>query len=103
VNRALDNKKRVCSVGSSVMRGIESSVSSNDRLNPSSGWTDRFMFPHYDFRIANSLITNFHAPESTLLMMTAAFAGYDFLMAAYEEAMKKKYKFMAYGDAMLIL
>jgi S-adenosylmethionine:tRNA ribosyltransferase-isomerase len=61
------------------------------------------MFPHYDFRIANSLITNFHAPESTLLMMTAAFAGYDFLMAAYEEAMKKKYKFMAYGDAMLIL
>jgi S-adenosylmethionine:tRNA ribosyltransferase-isomerase len=103
VNRALDNKKRVCSVGSSVMRGIESSVSSNDRLNPSSGWTDRFMFPHYDFRIANSLITNFHAPESTLLMMTAAFAGYDFLMAAYEEAMKNKYKFMAYGDAMLIL
>jgi S-adenosylmethionine:tRNA ribosyltransferase-isomerase len=103
VNRALDNKKRVCAVGSSVMRGIESSVSSNDRLNPSSGWTDRFMFPHYDFRIANSLITNFHAPESTLLMMTAAFAGYDFLMAAYEEAMKKKYKFMAYGDAMLIL
>ncbi|MFN5884573.1 MAG: tRNA preQ1(34) S-adenosylmethionine ribosyltransferase-isomerase QueA [Bacteroidota bacterium] len=103
VNRALDNKKRVCAVGSSVMRGIESSVSSNDRLNPSSGWTDRFMFPHYDFRIANSLITNFHAPESTLLMMTAAFAGYDFLMASYEEAMKKKYKFMAYGDAMLIL
>jgi S-adenosylmethionine:tRNA ribosyltransferase-isomerase len=103
VNRALDNKRRVCAVGSSVMRGIESSVSSNDRLNPSSGWTDRFMFPHYDFRIANSLVTNFHAPESTLLMMTAAFAGYDFLMAAYEEAMKKKYKFMAYGDAMLIL
>lgn len=103
VNRALDDKKRVCAVGSSVMRGIESSVSSNDRLNASSGWTDRFIFPHYDFRIANSMITNFHAPESTLMMMTAGFAGYDFLMQAYEEAMKKKYKFMAYGDAMLIL
>lgn len=103
VNRALDEKKRVCAVGSSVMRGIESSVSSNDRLNASSGWTDRFIFPHYDFRIANSMVTNFHAPESTLMMMTAAFAGYDFLMQAYEEAMKKKYKFMAYGDAMLIL
>lgn len=103
VNRALEEKKRVCAVGSSVMRGIESSVSSNNRLNPSSGWTDRFIFPHYDFRIANAMVTNFHAPESTLLMMTAGFAGYDFLMAAYEEAMKKKYKFMAYGDAMLIL
>ncbi len=103
VNRALDDKKRVCAVGSSVMRGIESSVSSNDRLNASSGWTDRFIFPHYDFRIANSMVTNFHAPESTLMMMTAGFAGYDFLMQAYEEAMKKKYKFMAYGDAMLIL
>lgn len=103
VNTALDEKHRICAVGSSVMRAIESSVSSTDRLNPGTGWTDKFIFPHYDFRVANTMITNFHPPESTLMMMTAAFAGYDFLMQAYEEAVKKKYKFMAYGDAMLIL
>jgi S-adenosylmethionine:tRNA ribosyltransferase-isomerase len=103
VNQGLDNKQKIVAVGSSVMRAIESSVSSTNRLNPSQGWTDKFIFPEYDFRIANTLITNFHPPESTLVMMTAAFAGYDFLMEAYEEAMKKKYRFMAYGDAMLIL
>lgn len=103
VNRALDEKHKICAVGSSVMRAIESSVSSTNRLNTGSGWTDKFLFPHYDFRIANTMITNFHPPESTLLMMSAAFAGYEFLMEAYEEAIKKKYKFMAYGDAMLII
>jgi S-adenosylmethionine:tRNA ribosyltransferase-isomerase len=103
VNRALDEKKRIVAVGSSVMRAIESSVSSTNRLNVSSGWTDKFIFPEYDFRIANCMITNFHTPESTLLMMNAAFAGYDLLMEAYEEAMKKKYRFLTYGDAMLIL
>lgn len=103
VNRALDEKKRIVAVGSSVMRAIESSVSSTNRLNAASGWTDKFIFPHYDFRIANCMISNFHTPESTLLMMSAAFAGYDLLMEAYEEAVKKKYRFLTYGDAMLII
>ncbi len=103
VNNALEHKRRVCAVGTTVMRSIESSVSASRRLNPYSGWTNKFIFPPYDFSIANSMITNFHTPKSTLLMMTAAFAGYDFVMEAYEEAVKEKYKFYSYGDAMLIL
>jgi S-adenosylmethionine:tRNA ribosyltransferase-isomerase len=99
----LEGKKRIVAVGSSVVRGLESSVSSVGRLNSSSGWTDKFIFPHYDFSIPNAMVTNFHMPESTLMMMTAAFAGYDFLVEAYEEAIKKKYRFMTYGDAMLII
>ena len=103
VNNAIDEKRKICAVGSSVIRAIESSVSSTNRLNTGSGWTDKFIAPHYDFRIANTMITNFHPPESTLMMMSGAFAGYELLMEAYEEALKKKYKFLAYGDAMLIL
>lgn len=103
VNEALNGKQRVCAVGSSVVRALESSVSSTFRLNPNSGWTDKFIFPPYDFHIANSFITNFHAPESTLLMMTAAFADFDFAMHCYQEALKEKYRFLCYGDAMLIL
>jgi len=103
VNRALDNKKRIVAVGSSVMRALESSVSSNGRLNSSEGWTDKFIFPPHDFSIANAFITNFHSPASTLLMVSAAFGDFDFVMEAYQEAMKKKYRFMCYGDAMLII
>jgi S-adenosylmethionine:tRNA ribosyltransferase-isomerase len=103
VNQAIDEKRKVVAVGNSVMRAIESSVSSKDRLNPLTLWTDKFLFPPHDFKIANCLITNFHPPESTLLMATAGFAGYDLLMHAYDEAIKKKYKFLAYGDAMLII
>jgi S-adenosylmethionine:tRNA ribosyltransferase-isomerase len=103
VNQAIDEKRKVVAVGNSVMRAIESSVSSKDRLNPLTLWTDKFLFPPHDFKIANCLITNFHPPESTLLMATAGFAGYDLLMQAYDEAIKKKYKFLAYGDAMLII
>ena len=103
INNALDSKRRVCAVGTTVMRSIESSVSASQRLNPFTGWTNKFIFPPYDFSIANAMITNFHTPKSTLLMMTAAFAGYDFVMEAYEEAVKEKYKFYSYGDAMLIL
>lgn len=103
VNRALDEKRKIVAVGSSVMRAIESSVSSTRRLNVTSGWTDKFIFPEYDFRIANCMITNFHTPESTLLMMNAAFAGFDLLQEAYNEAVKKKYRFLTYGDAMLII
>ena len=103
INAALKDKKRICSVGTTVMRSVESSVSSSGTLNEYSGWTNKFIFPPYDFSIANSMITNFHTPKSTLLMMTAAFGGYDFIMKAYEEAVKEKYKFYSYGDAMLIL
>lgn len=103
VNRALDNKKRVCAVGTTSMRAMESSVSANSRLKPTEGWTDKFIFPPYDFKIANCLLTNFHTPESTLMMLAAAFAGYDFMIEAYKLAIKEKYKFFSYGDAMLIL
>ena len=85
------------------MRTVESSVSANQLLNPYEGWTNKFIFPPYDFSIANAMITNFHTPKSTLMMMTAAFAGYDFLMKAYKEAVKEKYRFYSYGDAMLII
>ncbi len=103
VNNALDKKRRVCAVGTTVMRTIESSVSANKRLKPFEGWTNKFIFPEYDFSIANCMITNFHTPKSTLLMMTCAFGGYDFVMKAYKEAVKEKYKFYSYGDAMLII
>ena len=103
INNALIEKKRICAVGTTVMRSIESSVSSSRTLNEYSGWTNKFIFPPYDFSIANCMITNFHTPKSTLLMMTAAFGGYDFIMEAYREAVKEKYKFYSYGDAMLIL
>lgn len=103
INKAIDERRRVCAVGTTVMRSVESSVSANQRLNPYEGWTNKFIFPPYDFSIANSMITNFHTPKSTLMMMVAAFAGYDFVMEAYKEAIKEKYKFYSYGDAMLII
>ncbi|HZW62517.1 MAG TPA: tRNA preQ1(34) S-adenosylmethionine ribosyltransferase-isomerase QueA [Flavobacteriaceae bacterium] len=103
VNRAIKEKKRVCAVGTTTMRAIESSVSSNGTLNEFDGWTNKFIFPPYDFSIANCMITNFHTPKSTLLMMVSAFAGHDFIKKAYEEAVKEKYRFYSYGDAMLIL
>lgn len=103
VNRALDNKKRVCSIGTTSMRALESSVSANGRLKANEAWTDKFIFPPYEFKICNSLVTNFHLPESTLLMQAAAFGGYDLVMEAYKVAIKEKYRFFSYGDAMLIL
>ena len=103
VNKAIDQKRRICAVGTTVMRALESSVSSNKHLNPFDGWTNKFIFPPYEFSIANSMITNFHTPKSTLMMMVAAFAGYDFLMEAYQEAVKEGYKFYSYGDAILII
>ncbi len=103
INNGIANKRRVCAVGTTVMRALESSVSSERTLNEFRGWTNKFIFPPYDFSIANSMITNFHTPKSTLLMMVSAFAGHDFIKEAYEEAVKEKYKFYSYGDAMLIL
>lgn len=103
VNNAKLRKKRVCAVGTTVMRGLESSVSSEQTLNPYEGWTNKFIFPPYDFSIANCMITNFHTPKSTLLMMISAFMGHDLMKKAYKEAVDQGYKFYSYGDAMLIL
>ncbi len=103
VNQCLDDKKRICAVGTTVMRALESSVSANNRLKENSGWTDKFIFPPYDFKICNALISNFHMPESTLLMMTCAFGGYELIREAYDIAIKEKYRFFSYGDAMLIV
>lgn len=103
INNAIAEKRRICAVGTTAMRAIESSVSSSGTLNEYSGWTNKFIFPPYEFSIANSMITNFHTPKSTLLMMVSAFAGHDFMKRAYEEAVKEKYRFYTYGDAMLII
>ncbi len=103
VNTALDDRRRICAVGTTVMRTFESSVSANHRLKPFNGWTNKFVFPPYDFSIANTMITNFHTPMSTLMMMTSAFVGHEFLKHAYAEAIKEKYNFYSYGDAMLII
>ena len=103
VNNAINNKKRVCAVGTTVMRSLEASVSAAEYLKENEGWTDKFIFPPYDFKICSGLITNFHKPMSTLLMMAAAFGGYDFVMEAYETAIKEKYRFLDYGDAMIIV
>lgn len=103
VNKAKANKKRVCAIGTTSMRAIESSVSSHKTLNPYEGWTNKFIFPPYDFSIADCMVTNFHTPKSTLLMMISAFMGHDLMRKAYDEAIKEGYKFYSYGDAMLIL
>ncbi|WP_346862144.1 tRNA preQ1(34) S-adenosylmethionine ribosyltransferase-isomerase QueA [uncultured Draconibacterium sp.] len=103
VNSAKQKKRNVCAVGTTVMRTLESSVSTQGFLKPFEGWTNKFIFPPYDFSVANSMVTNFHLPYSTLLMMVAAFGGYDFVMEAYREALKNEYRFGTYGDAMLII
>ena len=103
VNRAWLDKKKICAVGTTVMRGLESSVSSSGMLNQYEGWTHKFIFPPYDFSIANCMITNFHTPKSTLMMMVSAFASTDFIKHAYKTAIKEKYNFYSYGDAMLII
>jgi S-adenosylmethionine:tRNA ribosyltransferase-isomerase len=103
VNEAIDNKRRICAVGTTVMRSIESSVSAYTRLKPFDGWTNKFIFPPHVFNIANTMISNFHPPKSTFMMSVAAFAGLDFLHEAYQVAIKEKYQFLAYGDAMLII
>jgi len=103
VNAAKDSHRRVCAVGTTVMRAMESSDSANHHLKPFEGWTNKFIFPPYDFSVANAMITNFHTPKSTLMMMTSAFAGHDLLKKAYKEAVKENYRFYSYGDAMLII
>lgn len=103
VNDAKDREARVCAVGTSVMRALASSVCMNGHIMPYTGWTNKFIFPPYDFTVCTAMISNFHLPYSTMLMMVAAFGGYDLIMKAYKEAVKEKYAFGAYGDAMLIL
>ena len=103
VNNAKDKRKRICAVGTTSMRAMETSFSTNKHLQAYSGWTNKFIFPPHEFSIADSMITNFHVPESTLLMMVSAFGGYDLMMEAYKTAIKEKYRFFSYGDAMLIL
>lgn len=103
VNKAKSEGRRVCAVGASVLRGIASAVSMGGRMKVYSGWTNKFIFPPYDFTVTTAVVTNFHLPYSTMLMMIAAFGGYDLVMKAYDVAIKEKYRFGAYGDAMLIL
>lgn len=103
VNTARENRKNVCAVGTTVMRTLESSVSTNGMVKPFHGWTNKFIFPPYDFSVAGSMISNFHLPLSTLLMMVCAYGGYELIMDAYQTAIKEKYRFGTYGDAMLIL
>lgn len=103
INKALEGKKNIFVVGTSTTRALESSVTAEGFSKPNFGWTDKFIFPQYDFKITKKLITNFHQPESTLLMLSAAFGGYDFVMKSYKKAMKEGYRFLSYGDAMLII
>ncbi|MDX1639130.1 MAG: tRNA preQ1(34) S-adenosylmethionine ribosyltransferase-isomerase QueA [Balneolaceae bacterium] len=104
INDALQSKdKKVVACGTTATRTIETSITASGISKPSTGWTDKFIYPPYDFKITEAVITNFHRPESTMLMLGAAFAGYDFMMEAYEEAKENDYRFFAFGDAMLIL
>ena len=103
INNGIKNRKRICAIGTTSIRAMETPVSSYQTLKPFEGWTNKFIFPPYNFQIANSLLTNFHAPKSTVLMLVSAFAGHDLIMKAYKEAVKEKYKFLSYGDCMLII
>ena len=103
VNHAKDNGKQVCAVGTSTLRGIASAVSMGGHMKTYTGWTNKFIFPPYDFTVSTALITGFHMPYSTMLMMVCAFGGYELIMKAYDVAVKEGYKFGAYGDAMLII
>jgi len=103
VNKAHDENRNICAVGVTVMRALETVVGTEGKIKSYDGWTNKFIFPPYEFTVANSLITNFHLPYSTLIMLTAAFGDYDLIMKAYELAIEKEYKFGVYGDAMLII
>jgi len=102
VNEAKDNKRNVVAIGTTVMKAMETSVSISSHLKPYEGWTNKFIFPPYNFHIANAMVTNFHMPKSPMMMLTSAYAGYDFLKEIYKVAIKEKYQFFTYGDALLI-
>ncbi|TAE48304.1 MAG: tRNA preQ1(34) S-adenosylmethionine ribosyltransferase-isomerase QueA [Cytophagia bacterium] len=103
INDALDQKRRICAIGTTTVKALESSVSAVGRLKPVNGWTDKFIFAPYDFKVPNALVTSFHLPQSTLFMTTCTFGGYELIMEAYETAVREKYRFFSYGDAMLII
>lgn len=103
LNTTKDEGHKVCAIGTSVLRALETAVSTNGHIKSYDGWTNKFIFPPYDFTVANSLVSNFHMPYSTMLMMVAAFGGYEIIFDAYNTAIKEGYRFGAYGDAMLIL
>jgi len=103
INRAKDRKKQICAVGTTSMKALETCVSITGKVKPFKGWTNKFVFPPYKFGVADAMVSNLHLPQSSMMMMVAAFAGYDFLMKAYKEAVKEKYKFFTYGDAMLVI
>jgi S-adenosylmethionine:tRNA ribosyltransferase-isomerase len=103
VNEAINSKKQILAVGTTVLKALESSVSASGHLKPIDSWTDKFIFPPYEFKISTALLTNFHLPESILLMMTSAFGGYELIQEAYKQAIKEKYRFFSYGDVMLII
>src|SRR5580698_319291 len=103
VNKAKIEKRQICSIGTTTMRALESAVTAQGFLKPEEGWTNIFIHPPYTFSIADSLITNFHLPKTSLMIMACAFAGYDLMMTAYETAIKEKYRFFSYGDAMLVI
>ena len=103
INEAKSKRKKVTVVGTSAVRTLETVVVSGFQITAKSGWTDKFIYPPYDFKMTDKLITNFHQPQSTLMMLVSAFANKDFVMDAYSEAIKKKYRFYSYGDAMLII
>ena len=103
VNRGIEEKRKICSIGTTTLRALESSVTAQGLLKPTEGWTNLFIHPPHDFSINNSLVTNFHLPKTSLMIMTCAFAGYDLTMEAYHTAIKEKYRFFSYGDALLII
>ena len=103
VNKAIQGGHRICSVGTTTMRAIESSYTAEKLLKPSEGWTNIFIHPPYNFNVADALVTNLHLPKTSLLIMTCAFAGYELAMEAYKKAIKDKYRFFSYGDAMLVI
>ena len=103
INKAKDQKRKVCAVGTTTMKAVETAVSITGKVKPYSGWTNKFIFPPYEFNVADAMVTNLHLPMSSVLMMVAAFAGYDFLMESYKTAVEEKYNFFTYGDAMLII
>lgn len=103
IDKAKDNKKNICAVGISTVKALETAATTNGRIKPYEGWTNKFIFPPYNFSVANSLITNFHLPYSSLLMVATAFGGFDLIMNAYDVAVKENYRFGSYGDAMLII
>ena len=103
INGAKENRKKICSIGTTTMKALETAVSISGKVKPYKGWTNKFIFPPYDFTVADAMVTNFHLPMSSMMMMAAAFSGYEFLMEAYKEAIAQKYKFFTYGDAMLII